>query len=243
MKRKTTDYTNQHVASKFGRTPLVHAEIGRPSLIKFVGKVRGLDIIDIGCGPGFITNELHKRGARCLGVDPSAAFISHASQTYPTIPFVRAKGSRIKNAKSTSFDRAILSMVLVNVESQSEFGGIFREAARLLRTRGELIILALHPLVVRNFRDSLRDVQLPAGKGYLSPRLRFSNRARLSDGSRIEFMNCSWTLEAISHQLKRNSFVITEMKEPAPNGRKHLKLLRDTILTPHYILIRARKEP
>lgn len=241
MKPSTTDYSRKDIASRFGLTPLVHTEIGRPSLIKFIGPVRGLDIIDIGCGAGFITNELAKRGARCLGVDPSKAFISQASSDYPKIKFIQAKGSRIRQAADSSFDRALLSMVLVNVATKAEFRGIFREAARVLRPAGELVILALHPLVIRNFRDHLRDVKIPAGKGYLSSKLLFTNRSLLCDGTRMQFSNCHWSLTEISSELKRNDFVITEINEPPPNQGKHWRLLKDTIVTPHYILIRATK--
>jgi len=239
--KATTDYKSSSTASQFAKTPLVHAEIGRPEFVRFVGRVKGLDLLDVGCAQGFLTEEFRKRGARCMGVDPSAPFIEAASKQYPNNTFKVLTGSKLKGLASNSFDKVILSMVLVNVPDRREFMGIFREAARVLRPGGELIISALHPLVIRSFKDSLRDVALPEDAGYLTKSLKFVNKARLTDGSIMEFKNANWTLTDIAKELRGNSLVITDLFEPRPKSLRKHKELRDTIKTPHYVFIRSAK--
>lgn len=239
MSSITTDYTSKDVAKHFAKTPLLHEQIGRPALLKFIGAVKGKRVLDIGCGPGFLTSELAKRGAKCVGVDPSAPFVEAALRQYPKIPFVQRRGSQLKGFDDSCFDCAILSMVLVNVASKREFEGIFRESARVLCRGGELIICAMHPLVIRNFKDALRAVRLTGDGAYLKPGSQFKNRALMSDGTRMEFSNAHWSLTEISQALIRHCFVITELFEPSPPKNRHWSKLKDALRTPQYIFIRA----
>src|SRR5882762_9003646 len=40
-----------------------------PVLWRFAGDVRGRSVLDAGCGTGYLTRQLHDRGARVTGVD------------------------------------------------------------------------------------------------------------------------------------------------------------------------------
>jgi SAM-dependent methyltransferase len=110
--------------------------------------VEGLDAVELGCGTGYVSAWLARRGARPIGVDPtpSQLAIARSKQREYGLPFplVRAAGERVP-LKDTSFDLVI-----------SEYGAAIwadpyqwiPEAARLLRPGGELVFLGNSSLIM-----------------------------------------------------------------------------------------------
>ncbi|MGD8340908.1 MAG: class I SAM-dependent methyltransferase, partial [Gammaproteobacteria bacterium] len=49
-----------------------------PVLWRFVGDVAGRDVLDAGCGTGYLSKLLHERGARVIAVDSSPGMIEIA---------------------------------------------------------------------------------------------------------------------------------------------------------------------
>lgn len=58
----------------------------------------GESILDLGCGSGFLTNEIRKYSAKVLGVDSSAEMIEKARNNYPETEF------KVINATDLSFN-------------------------------------------------------------------------------------------------------------------------------------------
>jgi SAM-dependent methyltransferase len=106
-----------------------------------LGDVSGLDVVDLGCGTGYFSALLAKRGARPVGVDPTPAQLETARRmqaaTGIEFPLVEAVGEDVP-LPDASFDLAL-----------SEYGASIwadpyrwiPEAARLLRPGGRLIFL------------------------------------------------------------------------------------------------------
>ena len=106
-----------------------------------LGDVRGLDVVELGCGTAYFSARLAKRGARPVGVDPTPAQLATARRmqqaTGITFPLVEAPGERVP-LPDASFDLAF-----------SEYGASLwadpklwiPEAARLLRPRGRLVFM------------------------------------------------------------------------------------------------------
>jgi 2-polyprenyl-3-methyl-5-hydroxy-6-metoxy-1,4-benzoquinol methylase len=67
----------------FAEDYLEHARDGafkalydRPAVLEVLGPVDGLQVLDLGCGPGLYTEELIRRGAaHVVGVDASAVMV------------------------------------------------------------------------------------------------------------------------------------------------------------------------
>src|SRR6185295_9228532 len=49
-----------------------------PAQVAVCGNVKGLSILDVGCGAGYFAREMAQRGARVIGVDISPRMIEHA---------------------------------------------------------------------------------------------------------------------------------------------------------------------
>jgi SAM-dependent methyltransferase len=105
--------------------------------------VAGMDVVELGCGTGYISAWLARRGARSVvGVDPTPAQLATAAalgaEIGPVVPLVQAAGEAVP-LRDGSFDLAV-----------SEYGAAIwadphrwlPEAARLLRPGGELVFLA-----------------------------------------------------------------------------------------------------
>ena len=118
-------------------------DVGSP-----LGIVRGLDVVELGCGTAYFSARLAKRGARRVGVDPTPAQLGTARRmqqaTGITFPLVEAPGERVP-LPDASFDLAF-----------SEYGASLwadpklwiPEAARLLRQRGRLVFMTNSPLAI-----------------------------------------------------------------------------------------------
>lgn len=68
----------------------------------------GTRMLDVACGPGFITAAAAKRGANVTGLDFAAAMIAFAQRTHPAVSF------RIGDAQNLPFDEASLDAVVMN---------------------------------------------------------------------------------------------------------------------------------
>jgi SAM-dependent methyltransferase len=85
-----------------------------PVLWKFVGDVRGLEVLDAGCGTGYLSKKLWKRGARVSGVDFSEKMIDIARTQYPDINFYVDSCSDLRNIDDRYFDLVISNYVLMD---------------------------------------------------------------------------------------------------------------------------------
>ena len=111
------------------------------SQLEVLPPLEGIDVVDLGCGTGYFSAWLAKRGARPVGVDPTPAQLDTARrmqrETGIEFPLVEAPGERVP-LPDASFDLAL-----------SEYGAALwavpeqwiAEAARLLRPGGRLVFL------------------------------------------------------------------------------------------------------
>jgi SAM-dependent methyltransferase len=103
-----------------------------------------LDVIDIGCGEGYLTIEAARWARKVVGVDRSPAVLARARQLaerrrVTNIAWKRGEIERVPVADA-SFDVALLSQTLHHA---ADPGRAVHEAARVLRPGGRVLILDL----------------------------------------------------------------------------------------------------
>jgi len=114
-----------------------------PRMLAMLGDVRGKNILDLGCGEGGYARELAARGATVTGVDGSARLIEVArSRSTPDIRYLHANANALDTIDASAFNLVVASMSLMDVE---DYDGAIREAYRVLRTGGELVMSITHP--------------------------------------------------------------------------------------------------
>lgn len=73
------------------------------------------EIIDVGCGIGYLTNSVSKWGYRVMGIDVSTKSIEYASSKFKHINFVNTSIEKFSQVSKEEFDICIANMVLHNV--------------------------------------------------------------------------------------------------------------------------------
>lgn len=124
-------------SSQLGRTT---ERLEWQTVLKLLGDVNGLRILDLGCGDGTFAIELARRGAEVIGIDASRSMIEAACRRSSAqnldVVFYQAKADAIPFAEGT-FDAVVAITILCFVRDATPE---FREIGRVLRPGGRLVI-------------------------------------------------------------------------------------------------------
>ena len=104
--------------------------------IKFARYIRGRDVIDVGCGGGFVAEAMRRAGGRAVGLDLSERAIAYARQRFPSCEFACGSIEEFL-AGRRSFDFVYCSEVIEHVPDAEAFAAAL---ARLCRRRGRLFV-------------------------------------------------------------------------------------------------------
>ncbi|MFI7276290.1 class I SAM-dependent methyltransferase [Streptomyces sp. NPDC049879] len=126
-----------------------NAHTERPAMLGLAGDVRGLDVLDLGCGAGHLAAELLRRGAaRVVGVDGSESLLDAARDRLAHVPagdrelHLHDLEEPLPFLPDASADLAVLGLVYHHVEAR---GRLLGEIRRVLRPGGALLLSVTHP--------------------------------------------------------------------------------------------------
>jgi ArsR family transcriptional regulator len=119
------------------------------------------DVVDIGCGEGYLTIEVARWAKRVVAVDRSSAVLARARalagrRRAANIVFKRGELERLP-LDAASVDVALLSQALHHAADPAQ---ALREAARVVRTGGSVLVLDLRAHDQAWVRDKLGDRHL-----------------------------------------------------------------------------------
>jgi ubiquinone/menaquinone biosynthesis C-methylase UbiE len=125
--------------------PLVALE--EPVAHAMLGDVRGLDVLDLGCGTGRHTLWLAAEGARVTAADFSAGMLEKARSKpgAESVHFVQHDVGQPLPFADASFDRVISALVLEHV---ADLDAVTREIARVCRPGGRIVLSHMHPAMM-----------------------------------------------------------------------------------------------
>jgi ubiquinone/menaquinone biosynthesis C-methylase UbiE len=122
--------------------------IERHTLMRLVGDVRGLAVLDMACGEGFYTRELRHRGAaRVVGVDLSEGMIRLAREEEARHPLgieYRVQDARTLDG-SEQFDLVVAAYLLNYAATAEELGEMCAAIARALKPGGRFVSVNNNP--------------------------------------------------------------------------------------------------
>ena len=107
-------------------------------------ELAGRDVIEIGCGTGLNTEWLAERAKSVLAMDFSEGMLQQARARVRS-PQVRFVQQDIRSGWPLASDSADLVIAMLVLEHIEHVEPIFAEAARVLRSGGELFVCELHP--------------------------------------------------------------------------------------------------
>ncbi len=117
-----------------------------PVLWRMLGDPAGLDILDAGCGTGYLSVALARRGARVIGVDWSARMIEVARERSSELGIrldLRIDScSELATVADASIDAIVSNYVLMDLP---DLDGAARSFHRVLRPGGRAVLIFTHP--------------------------------------------------------------------------------------------------
>ncbi len=99
-------------------------------LLDAVSAGKGMRLLDVATGPGYVAAAASQRGASVVGVDFSAAMVAEASRHYPTVQFCEGDAVALPFPDG-SFDAVVMNFGLLHLERPEQ---AFIAAHRVLRT-------------------------------------------------------------------------------------------------------------
>lgn len=118
----------------------------RPATRELLGDVRGLHVLDAGCGPGINSAWLVEQGATVQGIDVTPEMIGLARQRCDGMAAtfdVQDLGTPFATLTDNSFDAIVSALALDYVE---DLAPTFREFARVAKPGATLVWSMGHPM-------------------------------------------------------------------------------------------------
>jgi SAM-dependent methyltransferase len=189
----------EHYADAFGILTKKTAD----ALLDAVGAREGTRLLDVACGPGFVSGSAALRGAEVVGLDFSPAMIGQARRAHPSIQFREGDAEALPFEDAT-FDAVIMNFGLLHLARPDS---AITEARRVLRPGGRYAFtIWAAPEHALGFGMVLKavetfgrtDVGLPEGP----PFFRFSDAAECRrvmeqagfEGIAVRMLPLTWTL-------------------------------------------------
>ena len=123
----------QQVAGKYDSTWSSLTRQFIPHLLDAAQIAPGMQILDICCGPGYVSAAVRERGAIPTGIDFSTEMVAIAGRLFPGIKFAEGDAQRLPFADA-SFDRLLMNFGLLHLAQPERAGA---EAFRVLRAGGK----------------------------------------------------------------------------------------------------------
>jgi SAM-dependent methyltransferase len=168
------------------------------------GDVAGLDVLDLGCGRGWLVEELQHAGAHVTGVDGSFALLDAARSLCPDAAFYHGDLSfGLPTEARRTYDRVVAHMVLMDI---AVLDRLLADVAQYLRPGGVFVFSILHPAFhSRTVVDDGVDGRYRKVADYLSLETRWVENF---GGHRHYHRPLSWYIERlVAHGLVVNGLI------------------------------------
>lgn len=173
-----------------GQPVLLSDFTARPFVLRWVQPIAGKDVLDLGCGEGYVARQLAAAGAaRLVGLDVSAEMVRRAAEAEQRQPlgieYHVGDACGLSAFADGSFD-LVVAVFLFNYLDRQGTEQAMREIRRVLRPGGRFVFTVPHPSL-----PFLRPEEPPfyfarEGAGYLSGRDRtFEGRIWRRDGESV----------------------------------------------------------
>ncbi|UKO97041.1 class I SAM-dependent methyltransferase [Nostoc sp. UHCC 0870] len=208
----TRDLYNQTSANWVREEPISLSDFtARPFVLKLCEPCTQMQVLDLGCGEGYCSRELSRRGAaQVYGIDISEGMIEAArlqDKKNPLgIKYEVGCATNLKQFGNGEID-LVVAVFLFNYLTIAQTQECMREIARILRPNGRFIFSVPHPSF-----PYMREATYPFyfqvdGAGYFSKRdQQFPGRIWKRDGSWLNVQLIHKTLEDYFNSLNIAGF-------------------------------------
>ena len=124
---------------EYGKDAVTDIEIGYKNALLLAGDVRGMKVLDYGCGVGKFSRILKDLGADVVGIDIAEKELAIARRQHPDIPFLTVAEARDRFKEE--FDLVTMNFVITAIPSQEEIRRVFSDIRIFLKRGGKLVML------------------------------------------------------------------------------------------------------
>ena len=199
-------------------------------LLKLVGRVTDREVLDVGCGNGYLCRKLALKGARVTGVEPSEEMIAIAKKHRLVgnvhIDYVKASATDLSALADESFDIVLFNHVLTSI---GDHLAALNEARRVLRSTGHVVVVISHPCFScgpRRWEAPAADTPRPEDVSAFRVDNYFATGSNLLDDwdgfSPVPYFHRP--LRDYWHSFRAAGFAIDEFDEPTLNERGQREL-------------------
>ena len=120
------------------------AKVIRPNLVRFIGDVKNIHVLDLACGQGYFSRLIREAGANVVGVDISRELIAYAKQKAGErgIQYEVSPAHKLPFLKSGSIDLVVCVLAFQNIENLAD---VMKELTRVLSPKGKIVLVLNHP--------------------------------------------------------------------------------------------------
>ena len=213
-----------------------------PVLWAFAGDVAGLAVLDAGCGTGYLTKQLHDRGAHVTGVDFSERMIAIARSDFTDIDFRVDSCSELHTIPDSHFDLLVANYVLMDTP---DLQGAMKAFNRVLKTKGAAVLIFSHPCFPQG-----RAVVSTAGEIDYHWSFSYFERRKVVDPPWGHFTSdFIWFHRPLSDYwkaFKAAGFAVIDFEEPRITHDRHRlasdpKKLRNSRIRPYSVAFKLQK--
>jgi ubiquinone/menaquinone biosynthesis C-methylase UbiE len=187
-------------------------KIQLPAILDLLGNLRGKSLIDICCGPGNYSVEFAKRGANVLGIDLSQKMLDKARKNAKMADVkltLQKADAHLIACPDNSFDVAVIILAILNEK-------IVKEAARVLKPDGLLLISDTHPILEAKGRWKSDEIGTPRiiEDYFLREKKKWQIHYDTKHTITLEY--CTQTIEQCVNMIADADFKILRIVEPKP---------------------------
>lgn len=113
----------------------LHTRLKEPYLLELLGPGKEDFILDLGCGAGYFTMQLGKKGAKCCGIDLDLGSLK-AARDNTTAIFINGFATTLP-LKDNIFKKVLLVDVFEHIEDEQ---GVLRELYRVAKNQAVVVI-------------------------------------------------------------------------------------------------------
>jgi len=217
---------------------LVRKYISNPALFDRLASLEsGLKVLDSGCGEGYVSRELARRGHKVVGIDMSQYIIKAAKEaTVGNDDYMRGDVCQMPFRDET-FDCAVSNFLLVELEKPEDF---IKEVKRVLKPKGRFIFQTLHPSLFISKTGQSEGRTVP---NYFESTEIYEKLGRPYNlESPVEATTYHHPLSRYTRALANNGFHIIYLDEPTPIESTPLNdPIREKLKDPRAIIIDSIK--
>ena len=164
---KNANYWSEQLSNKQDYT---REYFGKPAFLKFLGNVRGMNVLDIGCGDGDLTRIIANQALNIIGIDISQKMIDKAKNLtlHDNVEYYQSSLESMPSIlKGKVFDCIYSYMVLCCIENINDF---FSFSYDLLKVNGKLLLIIPHPCFNNKPCEWVTDEKESVARGLLISR-------------------------------------------------------------------------